>query len=161
MGKHSAIESFIGFFAAAAMVFSSGGSTAIAGAGSAGIYASARYEMFRAMPLDDGPFSFSPHRYFAVDDGSIGHESVSRVTITNIGASNITIAAPALVQANFSARFDMTQSVTLAPADTLQLVVYVTPLSAGSLSGTVRYGLSSAGTPYLDLPVQGSIMALD
>jgi hypothetical protein len=157
MGTNSAARYFLSLFATVSLAFA----PMSANAGTLGISASvpARYGISSALTMDSW-FAFSPNQYFSADDGVVGHESVSRVILTNNGSGSVTIAAPSLLQGNFTARFDMLSPVTLAPSDTLELRVYVTPTAAGTISGTVRYGTSLTSEPYIDLAVTGTAIML-
>ena len=106
--------------------------------------------------------AFLPASNFAVDDGSVGYESISRVTIVNNGTEEIILSAPQLLQgANASVRFAMTSPVNLEPSDSLMVTIYVTPQQAGAINATVRMISSSTSYSPIDLPIYGSIPAIE
>lgn len=104
--------------------------------------------------------TFEP-QFMLVTDATVGVESpASPIKIINTDTIPITIMRPEIVPGgNIKVRFDMRDKVTLKPGEQLRWLrqVFVTPMEATSLHGTIRIRTSSLVMPMIDVPIYGTM----
>jgi hypothetical protein len=102
---------------------------------------------------------FRPAQWFMVNDGKVGAETASTVSIINSGDKPFTVFAPELTSGNVKARFNLTDKQELKPGQELQITAYVTPQAAGPLNGIVRLKTSTKEYPFVELVMYGNVTA--
>ncbi len=97
------------------------------------------------------PFSFQPTDFFSVLNGKVGVEQTVTLTMTNVGDTAFTLHPPKLNGGNVTARFEPAMDKVLKPGEVTEIKMFITPMKAGPIGGSVEIATDIASVKKLDI----------